>query len=317
VTPPLAPEATAAERLTAGEMSGQEGAQEVVATSSPVNATPVDGTGPLAPAGSAGKDVGSPPGDGGLGSALSEPEALSAPATVLAGNTAQPTPPDPRLLEEVPPPATATLLDRQGVPPSPPELESSLALELPDAASEAAVGTPPRGSGVEPRSTPAERVEAEGSESVASGSGSTAKVTPAAVPRTVAPSSIQFEPAPTPPQVAASERAGAVPAPRKIARTSEDEVIGAALEPVSHVVRRGENFWTISRHYYGSGRYYRALWRANVDTVPKVDELYVGSTILVPPPEHLDREFIDPPARVQRAGSKSTLGRRETDRRQD
>jgi nucleoid-associated protein YgaU len=74
------------------------------------------------------------------------------------------------------------------------------------------------------------------------------------------------------------------------------EVVGGRIEPVIHVVRRKENFWTISRHYYGSGRFYRALWIANRDRVPKIDELYVGTPILVPAPEDLDKSYIDPPS---------------------
>ena len=35
-----------------------------------------------------------------------------------------------------------------------------------------------------------------------------------------------------------------------------------------HKVEKNENFWTISRLYYNSGRYYKALWKANDDKVP-------------------------------------------------
>jgi nucleoid-associated protein YgaU len=67
-----------------------------------------------------------------------------------------------------------------------------------------------------------------------------------------------------------------------------------AIEPVTHVVQKGENFWTISRLYYGSGRFYKALWAANQDQVSAPDRLFVGTTIKVPPPERLDRSRIDP-----------------------
>jgi len=59
-------------------------------------------------------------------------------------------------------------------------------------------------------------------------------------------------------------------------------------------VQTGENFWTISRLYYGSGRFYKALWAANQDQVSAPDRLFVGTTIKVPPPERLDRSRIDP-----------------------
>jgi nucleoid-associated protein YgaU len=62
------------------------------------------------------------------------------------------------------------------------------------------------------------------------------------------------------------------------------------------VVQPGENFWTISRYYYNSGRYYKALWKANQDQVPNIRELYVGTTILVPAPEDLDPAYVLPPS---------------------
>lgn len=86
---------------------------------------------------------------------------------------------------------------------------------------------------------------------------------------------------------------------------SAEPVVGAEIEPIMHVVRRGENFYTIAKYYYGSGRYYRALWRANQDRVPDIRELYVGTPILVPPPEDLDRAYIDPPPSKPLAGPSS------------
>ena len=65
-------------------------------------------------------------------------------------------------------------------------------------------------------------------------------------------------------------------------------------EPLLHVVKRGENFWTISKTYYGTARYYQALWAANRSTVPQIDELVVGKTIRIPPVEWLDRRYISP-----------------------
>lgn len=70
-----------------------------------------------------------------------------------------------------------------------------------------------------------------------------------------------------------------------------------AIAGVTHIVRSGENFWTIARRYYGSGRFYRALWKANQDLVPRIDELYVGTRLMIPPVERLDRRYIDPPRR--------------------
>jgi nucleoid-associated protein YgaU len=89
---------------------------------------------------------------------------------------------------------------------------------------------------------------------------------------------------------------------------SPREPVGAReqVDPILHTVQRGENFWTISRNYYGSGRYYRALHAANVKLVPVISELYVGSTIKVPPIENLDRALFDPPSRSSVAEGAST-----------
>jgi nucleoid-associated protein YgaU len=70
---------------------------------------------------------------------------------------------------------------------------------------------------------------------------------------------------------------------------------GDFVEPVPHVVRSGENFWTIARLYYGSGRFYKALWKANSEQVPAPEKLRVGQTIRIPPPESLERSLILPP----------------------
>lgn len=65
---------------------------------------------------------------------------------------------------------------------------------------------------------------------------------------------------------------------------------------VVHVVKRGENFWTISRDYYGTGRYYKALWRANRDKFAQPESLFVGASIRVPLPEALDPAWIIRPS---------------------
>jgi nucleoid-associated protein YgaU len=68
------------------------------------------------------------------------------------------------------------------------------------------------------------------------------------------------------------------------------------------VVERSENFWTISRLYYGSGRYYRALWKANAARFPRIDELHINDVIVIPPVEELDPTYID----KHRVGSTSS-----------
>jgi hypothetical protein len=77
------------------------------------------------------------------------------------------------------------------------------------------------------------------------------------------------------------------------------------VETVLHKVERNENFWTIARLYYPSGRYYRALWKYNSAKVPVIDELHVNTILKIPPPEDLDPDYIDPPGkRTPRLGAK-------------
>jgi nucleoid-associated protein YgaU len=81
----------------------------------------------------------------------------------------------------------------------------------------------------------------------------------------------------------------------------------AKVEAVPHIVERNENFWTISRLYYSSGRYYRALWKANAQKYPDIQTLHVKDVIMIPPVEDLDPAYIDPPrTRTARAGVEGT-----------
>ena len=65
-------------------------------------------------------------------------------------------------------------------------------------------------------------------------------------------------------------------------------------KPYLHEVKSGENFWTISRTYYRSGRYYMALWAANKDKVPAPDKLKVGAKIMIPRADQLDPTLVQP-----------------------
>ncbi len=80
-----------------------------------------------------------------------------------------------------------------------------------------------------------------------------------------------------------------------------------------HVVKTGENFWTIARYYYGTGRYYKALWAANRDRVEAPDRLVVGMTVTIPPVGALDRSLVDPPA-TPRADPAAAAGSWRTSR---
>jgi len=92
------------------------------------------------------------------------------------------------------------------------------------------------------------------------------------------------------------------PAPKTRGRVvqAEPEPKPDRVEAAYHRVEKEENFWTISRLYYGSGRYYKALWAANRDTVPVIDQLREKQVIVIPAQEDLDGSLIEP-ARVARA----------------
>jgi len=90
------------------------------------------------------------------------------------------------------------------------------------------------------------------------------------------------------------------PAARRIERVSPAAAPAAAapvadrVNTVDHVVQSQENFWTISRLYYGYGRFWNALWAANRTPVPAPEKLYVGQKNQIPPPEALDRSLFEP-----------------------
>lgn len=81
---------------------------------------------------------------------------------------------------------------------------------------------------------------------------------------------------------------------KSVARPSKRNTSPEQVEPVAHVVQRGENFWTISRLYYGYGRFWKALWAANKATVPFPEAITINQTIRIPPPEALDPSLIVP-----------------------
>ena len=75
------------------------------------------------------------------------------------------------------------------------------------------------------------------------------------------------------------------------------------VEATEHLVESRENYWTISRQYYGSGRYYRALWKANEAKHPDINVLHVNDVIVVPAIQDLDPDLIQPPSAPARSDS--------------
>ena len=103
---------------------------------------------------------------------------------------------------------------------------------------------------------------------------------------------MEFEPEPTQSsrfEAGAGAAAGRAGRPEPRAASHNEKV-----EATEHVVERGENFYTISCQYWGSGRYYRALWKANQANHPDIKVLHVGDVIVVPAIEDLDPEYILP-----------------------
>lgn len=95
----------------------------------------------------------------------------------------------------------------------------------------------------------------------------------------------------TPRPIERSRPIETVPFSSQLGPASERETVGPTTvtpESLPHVVQSGENFFTISRLYYGSGRYWKALWSANREQYPEPTDLFVGATIKVPPPELLE-----------------------------
>ena len=81
-------------------------------------------------------------------------------------------------------------------------------------------------------------------------------------------------------------------------RANEDSAAIDPIESVLYKVKSGENFFTISRLFYRSGRYYKALHAANARQFPVITDLYVGATIRIPPVEALDRSLVVAPSLV-------------------
>jgi nucleoid-associated protein YgaU len=120
-------------------------------------------------------------------------------------------------------------------------------------------------------------------------------------PRAHAAKNVSFEQEPSLPRVSprgARQQSGT--AQRSTAGSGLEQQLkggpqAGRVDSVPHIVERGENFWTISRLYYDSGRYHRALWKANSQKYPDISVLHVGDTIMIPPVEDLDPDYILPP----------------------
>lgn len=58
-----------------------------------------------------------------------------------------------------------------------------------------------------------------------------------------------------------------------------------------HVVRPGESYWTISRSFFGSARYFQALARYNRQRIPDPRKMRPGMKIVIPEKSVLEAQF--------------------------
>lgn len=67
---------------------------------------------------------------------------------------------------------------------------------------------------------------------------------------------------------------------------------GSTTPPSQHyTVEPSDNFWSISRKVYGSGRYFNALASHNAKAVPRPEAMKPGTTIEIPPVEFLEQKY--------------------------
>jgi 5'-nucleotidase len=67
----------------------------------------------------------------------------------------------------------------------------------------------------------------------------------------------------------------------KAAAMKAEEEAKAAAAPAPYVIARGDNYWNLSRKFYGRGAMWRKLAEANPDYDPA--DLPIGATLVVPP----------------------------------
>jgi nucleoid-associated protein YgaU len=65
-----------------------------------------------------------------------------------------------------------------------------------------------------------------------------------------------------------------------------------------HVVKEGEDLWSIAKQHYGSGRYFQAIWDANRDRVASPESIPAGTELRLPTAADMARAAapVTPPA---------------------
>ncbi len=86
----------------------------------------------------------------------------------------------------------------------------------------------------------------------------------------------------------------------------------AAAAPAEgrHVVREGEDLWSIAKKHYGSGRYFQAIWDANRDRINSPDAIPPGTELRMPAAAEVARSTAAgrPAGAADRAGRAGRLG---------
>jgi hypothetical protein len=295
-TPPTIPTTPEAAKPTPAAAPATP-APKPVETPKPVEAKPA-ASAPVVPAPSVSKSI------------VPVPVPVPVPLPVSSSNPAKPTTPD----KEPTTPPTITPPGPGDVAPTPPPAASTtseppIASPVPSNEPKTLISTPGSSAPIEPAPPVAEETPkfapAPDASSVPSLSPGTIESTPAPVASPFSePTRSPVSTGPVIPNLgkrrpvdADLDESLAKPKVADAPMPKEMPGVRDKADPIVHTVEPNENFWTISKLYYSSGRYYKALHHANRRLVPDIRELYVGTSIKVPDLQDLDPTLIDPPTR--------------------
>ena len=95
--------------------------------------------------------------------------------------------------------------------------------------------------------------------------------------------------------IPASDPFGEARRPAPTGRIDEDFAPRATSKPLvpgdTYNIEPNDNFWTISRKKYGTGRYFMALSQHNLKVIPDPQKMKPGVTIATPPAAELERTY--------------------------
>lgn len=67
-----------------------------------------------------------------------------------------------------------------------------------------------------------------------------------------------------------------------IAKVEAEVKVPDAKEPVFYTVKKGDNLWKISEHFYGSGTKHAVIFEANKPMLSHPDKIYPGQVLRIP-----------------------------------